>query len=442
MLNEDDWGQIFLPEVRFTFEHYAQVTHQGSWADVAAKAKRLVQQGKVTILRNAPHHVMAQVIGDGSDNGGTPDMHEVEISRHDPNSQIIEQWNCSCAWAQFAFDRTRKWKKLEGRVCSHVLATYWKAKGTPMDMQDQTDQDTLPGQKGIPGQQQLQIPTDMPFAPAKPDVSEEAPPTDEEGEAPVLADGTTIPPVTPALPQTPPGQLPSTLDLTVPKQRGVSPYSPEKVPQHEQLHLFDITMPPGMQPNPQAPPVSIPGGRPPSPGSPVQFPGTFSRFIPVIPVYGSLDFVYASDPMSDFFETNRAANRPIYVALTNLVALEASGGKIPVPGARPYDVSKENVPLWRVADLGWNPDTQRRENADVNALAGAPEHTGQYIDATPGQRGEVIDFDTALKMAYVNIPLNYPGGEDVRLHPHSLKGWVDFKDLKVLPQGANPARKR
>lgn len=417
-----------------TFEHIAAMQHDASWADVAAKAKRLVQQGKVTILRNAPHHVMAHVVGDGTDNGGEPDEHDVEISRHDPASQIIEQWNCDCAWAQYAFDRTRKWKKFEGRVCSHVLATYWKARSTPLDLQDQEPGfqsgpgqkigPTAPGQQILPGmtpddlanQQQQQQPETLP---------------DE--------DQTTPPSVPPPAPSAVP---PSNADISIPKQP-TSPYTTPKepvVPQRQQLQLFDITAPPGMQPTPQALPVSTPGGRPPTPGNPVQFPGTFSHFIPVMRLCTSR-FIYANDPLTDYFEQQRAASQPIYVSLNNLVTLEQSGGKIPVPGAKPYDVTSENIPLYDVMDLGYNPATGMRETADVNALQGAPEQTGTYADVVPNKRGEVLDFDPDLKMAYVVIPLHYPEGGDARLHPHSLKGWVDYKDLRPAPATRSPWRR-
>ena len=421
------------------FEVVAAMTHEGQWADVSAKAKRLVSSGQVTILRNAPHHVMAHVVGDHGE-------YNCEISRHDPGSQIIEQWNCECPWAQFAFDRTRKWKKLEGRVCSHVLATYWKARSTPIDLADETPESTVPtgqtlGPGNAPGQQILPGMT--------PDQLAEQQGNEVEDQG---AEGQELPPdTTPAPPQQPsqlptPNQTPpSTQDLTIPKAPPTPfqavPKAQPGPPQREQLHLFDITAPIGMQPTPQAPAVSIPGGRPPTPGNPVQFPGTFSHFIPIMTIHSD-HFIYASDPLSDYFETQRAASKPIYVALNNLVTLEQSGGKIPVPGSMPYGVSSENVPLYKVLDLGYNPQTKMRENADVNALQGAPEQTGTYADVAPNRRAEVLDYDDTLKMAYITVPLNYPEGGDIRLHPHSLKGWVDFADIRPVPGAQTPWRSR
>lgn len=440
MLSPELIRDLLLPEIHFSFEKFAAMQHEAAWADVAAKAKRLVQDGQVTILRNAPHHIMAHVVGDHGE-------YNLEISRHDPSSQIIEQWNCECPWAQFAFDRTRKWKKLEGRVCSHVLAAYWKAKSTPLDMSDtepgfQVPRGQMPGAQ--PGQETI---PGMPFA--APDVEkaqkEFQAPAEGPGEDNSPSERDTLPPEdtggVPSKPGPKPG-LPHTDDLTLPK-RPETPFQNEpKQPQtqYEQLHLFDVTAPPGMQPVPGASPVSIPGGRPATPGNPIAFPGTFSHFIPIMTLRTS-NFIYAGDALTDYFETQRAARQPIYVTLTNLVTLELSGGKIPVPGAMPYGTSSEGVPLYKVMELGFNPETGMRENVDVNMLQGAPEQTGTYTDVPPGRRGEVVDFDPNLRMAYVVIPLNYPEGGDVRLHPHSLKGWVDYSDIRPAPRGITPWRK-
>ena len=88
------------------------------------------------------------------------------------------------------------------------------------------------------------------------------------------------------------------------------------------------------------------------------------------------------------------------------------------------------VPIYRVADLGWNPETGRRENADVNRLQGAPAQTGTFATARKGKRAQVIDWDPALKMVYVFVPIDYQG-QDVRLHPHAMKPRLTVLTLAV-----------
>jgi hypothetical protein len=303
--------------------------------------------------------------------------------------------------------------------CSHVLGLYWKAKSTPLDMSDedmgfQAPRGQMPG--ATPGQQQIpnQEPVDLqhPNAPRTFSPEEQAAPTSPTPQA-----------------------LPSTQNLVQgqpPQMPFNAPQTPQQ-PQLQQLQLFDITAPPGMQPVPQGAPVSVPGGRPATPGNPVTFPGTFSHFIPIFTIRSS-GFVYASDDLNDYFEDQRGQGLPIYAALTQPVTLEMRGGKIPMPDAQSMGVSSEGVPMYRVLDLGYNPETGERENASVNALMGAPELTGTYTDAPVGKHAEILDYNPQLKMAYVTIPLNYPGGEDCRLHPHQLAGWVDYKSLRALPQ--------
>lgn len=100
----------------------------GSWVQVMADAKRLIQSGNVTIARNGFNYIVGKVIGDH----GT---YDTEVSRDDPNSRAITGWQCTCPWDQYAWQRTRKWKKFEGRPCKHVMALYWQALGTPLDEQ-------------------------------------------------------------------------------------------------------------------------------------------------------------------------------------------------------------------------------------------------------------------------------------------------------------------
>jgi hypothetical protein len=103
------------------------------------KAKRIKDQGRVHILNNQTDHVVGRVEGDH----GT---YTTQIWRQDPDSQAITMWDCECPWDQYAWQRTRQWKKYEGRPCSHVLALYWTAQ------QNAAQQPQVPeGQMQLPG---------------------------------------------------------------------------------------------------------------------------------------------------------------------------------------------------------------------------------------------------------------------------------------------------
>lgn len=208
-----------IRQATYSYQPDASMRREAAWQDIEAKAKRLIQSGNVTLLRNGYNVVVGHVVGDHGE-------YQTEVSRDDPNSRVITQWNCECPWDQYAFQRTRQWKKYEGRPCAHVLATIWQSQATPLD------EDVHPamgvgrnpsGQLGLPG----------------PDMSQTAVPGG-----------------------------PATRGPGVPSTPGV-----------EQMSIPGIPTDPGVIPTfaepqePLPPPVSIPGGKPPTPYNPVQLPG-------------------------------------------------------------------------------------------------------------------------------------------------------------------------
>lgn len=97
---------------------------QHNWNNLVEKAKRLVNSGNVTIVKNDPDYVYGRVIGDHG-------SYECRILRSEPDSSLINSWKCTCPWDQYARQRTRQWKIYEGRPCSHILALYYVAKMVP-----------------------------------------------------------------------------------------------------------------------------------------------------------------------------------------------------------------------------------------------------------------------------------------------------------------------
>lgn len=229
------------------------------WGDVEAKAKRLVQTGAVTLKRNGYNTIMSQVVGDGSDNDGKPDVHNVEIKRDDPNSQAITGSFCDCGWGQFQnLPRTRQWKRFQNRPCAHILATYWLANAIP------SDEERAPGNSGAPGQMSLfdqsggQAPSSMGLMQRSPFMNPNAwwlPPNGGGGM----------------------GGMPQGPQMGAPGPSGGMGGGAGGAPAPE-----DVLPPFPMANQPQLPevnPVSTPGGRPgPTPTNPIQYPGgTFSH---------------------------------------------------------------------------------------------------------------------------------------------------------------------
>lgn len=225
-------------QASFTFEWEKNdpLRKEADWDDVQAKAKRLVQSGNVHMQRNGPDQAQAHVIGDH-------DEYDTWIAFQDPNSpDVLSQWECSCPWDQYAWGRTRQWKKYEGRVCAHALATYFLARSLPKD------EDAHPAnQMQMPGMPGPSMP------PTKPSPFNRTP---NQMQAPMQQ---------PMLPGMMPGMAVGTPPQpgTLPPQDIIPPFpmAPQEVPEV-------------LVPNP----ASVPGLRQPSPTNPTQYPGgTFSK---------------------------------------------------------------------------------------------------------------------------------------------------------------------
>ena len=222
-----------------------QLIKEADWNDIQAKAARLIKTGKVKITNNGAEIVTGVVEGDH----GT---YNTEIQRQDPNSQAISMWSCECKWDQFAWQRTRQWKRLEGRVCSHVLATYWYAQALPVEQA---------------------IPEDWKEEPAQsPWVQEHAPENLPQPQAPSsspfgqMGEGSgMVPPMGYGL------QKPGEPNAQAPMPEPSAPppgQPPELIPQYPQ----DPALLPAINP------ISVPGQKPQTPLNPIQNPGgTFSH---------------------------------------------------------------------------------------------------------------------------------------------------------------------
>jgi hypothetical protein len=113
--NEFDWAldgsdPDLARAVRMWKQSKQSFMKDASWEDLMAKAKRILDANQVILLRNGVTNVVGNVTGDHG-------QYEVEIGRQDPASRVITTWSCGCPWAQFSFDRTRKWRKYEQRPC-------------------------------------------------------------------------------------------------------------------------------------------------------------------------------------------------------------------------------------------------------------------------------------------------------------------------------------
>lgn len=107
------------PEFRFHFT--------AAWSDVRAKAKRIRSEGGVRIIA-APTQtdttVSAEVRGDHN-------IYETTIMR-EPGKRSVASWACGCAWSSYSWGRSGRWKRYEGRMCSHALALTFEVQARGM----------------------------------------------------------------------------------------------------------------------------------------------------------------------------------------------------------------------------------------------------------------------------------------------------------------------
>lgn len=258
-------------QARFTFDPDPEMRKTAAWTDIMAKAKRLMQSGNVQMLRNGWNAIAAHVVGDHGE-------YNCEISRDDPNSRVITQWTCECPWDQYAFQRTRQWKKFEGRPCAHVLAAYWTSLGTPLDDHDPSEHGALPpGQKAAP-----------PPAPGGPSPIDTKQPGIGDTQQTIEDAGKPL--------QAPPGagMTPQEgIPIGSPPSQSAPFTAPDIAQQQMQMLMQNQGVIPPFPMAPPPPPVpmpsSEPGGRPgPYSGNPLQQSWTFSKVTDVTSAKGDI----------------------------------------------------------------------------------------------------------------------------------------------------------
>lgn len=95
-----------------------------TWRDVRAKAARIRRSGGVQILSSLADGLTGHVQGDTG-------IYETQIN-YVPGSFKVGHWQCGCAWAAYAWGRSKAYRRFEGRMCSHALALQYEAQSRGM----------------------------------------------------------------------------------------------------------------------------------------------------------------------------------------------------------------------------------------------------------------------------------------------------------------------
>lgn len=105
-------------------DHEWALHFHSSWKDVQSKATRIRNEGHVRVVSATGGYITSEVRGDSN-------IYQCTIMRA-PGSKAAAMWECGCAWSNYSWARSGRWKKYEGRMCSHALATLYEAQAREM----------------------------------------------------------------------------------------------------------------------------------------------------------------------------------------------------------------------------------------------------------------------------------------------------------------------
>lgn len=119
------------------------LTSEAAWSDIREKAKRIRAEGHIRIVSANLPYVVAEV-------RGTNDIYQTTMM-FVPGTRQEAIWECGCKWAAYAWARSGRWKKYEGRKCAHALALVYeiqsrraKGEGLTEDSKEPKWRDTEP----------------------------------------------------------------------------------------------------------------------------------------------------------------------------------------------------------------------------------------------------------------------------------------------------------
>jgi len=298
----------------------------------------------------------------------------------------------------FSVHNTRQWKKYEGRVCSHALATYWKSLTTPIDEPPPPGQTQAPGEAypivQKPEQMALDLDQAQEIAPSEAFPTET--PSEEQFEE---FEGLEEPAPTTMQDHTIPNQ-PAVPIQDKNKQQGPNPYINNPMftpvdPRQQQLRLFN-------------------------------FPGTLSSLYPHLARIDHIPIVAAASDLPAILEMIGRGETPTGITREPIWG-EYSGGKIPVPGATPNDFYPHSdgsaTPLYHLQDLGWDPD---RGEQTWPARHG-PEERGRMGEIPLGARVEIWGADPATGWLTIAFSTNFG-----KLQHHLIRAFTDADTVKLI----------
>lgn len=388
-----------------TLEKIGAMQHEAAWVDVENKAKRLIAEGQVFPEDKRLHdledpagplYITGTVVGDHS-------TYKCQIwtANSDANSLAVRSWACQCTWNRYVWNRTRQWKKYEGRVCSHVLALYWQAKSIPLN---EESQEAINKQRGKPRQEETLFdigPNVQAPIPEIEDRPERKSPELYGYESPELYG------YDPELQMNIQQVIPGMDEITIePPNKDQELERDTKQPAEQARRPLNLDEQDALLRNERK----------------LQDLKQRSRKREKVKSSFSVLRVSSAQDIKDlmqFIELSLIEGREIDAATIRPLWGELRGGLYPHPDAMPIDYYEDGNLVYNPHDLGWDPDGFSM-NSDK-------EERGVYGQIPEGSRVSVISLDSRDRL----VLLRYLTDSEPPNHSH-IDVWVPVKDIYLL----------
>lgn len=96
------------------------------YKDVQQKARRIYLEDGVELVNVLPNpsYSFQKITQFECIVQGDHDVYETAITLQ-VGTKKIATWRCTCPWYKYVWDRSPEYRHLQGRLCSHVLASYY-----------------------------------------------------------------------------------------------------------------------------------------------------------------------------------------------------------------------------------------------------------------------------------------------------------------------------
>jgi hypothetical protein len=383
----------------FSLVALGRTQHKSGWEDVMNKAKRLIADGQVYPEEKRLHdledpggpvYIEGTVVGDHSTYKS-----QIWTTNSDPRSLAVRSWACQCTWNRYVWNRTRQWRKYEGRICSHVLALYWQAGSIKLDEESQSAIDEYKG-KDIPGQDRLVEVEQQTIIPG---------PRDTERAAPGVVFDYADVPLNPSTNMTLPGM--EDFPIIPPDENREDQIRDREQPAEEALRPLDLDEQHSLQDRENQ--VRLERLR--------QIDRRKEKASNVTYLFTSSNEEIKD--LAKYIQISLLEDRPVFAQTIKDFWGERKNGLHPHPDAKPVDHMEDGNFIYLPHELGWDPEGFQ--------MGSDKEERGTYGSIPEGARVQIISVRSKDKL----VLASYDIGNEFPNH-NKIEVWIPIKDIYLI----------